>query len=131
MFKSFDGAIKSYIHQSKAYWWSDVKLPWSDTRSQFPDNYVDEVTVGFYYIPADGTPGEFNFRWYKLGNEMAIRLESFSDSWQALFKMTELHAIMISLDGQDTDPSPEEFCMMLKLAGFVDKTPYQSPYSNA
>lgn len=115
-----DGMIRGYYHLAEA-WYADANL--ANRR----DGLLDEVMIGFYAPNGDGgTTGEFSVTWTRLsGNTLTPRLEVFDDSWEALSHFSDLLAEMAKLN--DTDPSPSDFCELLKRLGMKDLTPREGP----
>ncbi len=96
--------------------------------SRKPHDYIDEVTFGIYRKDGAGCTGEMTMEWRTLAGEPAAQLKAFHDSWVALVSFTDLLARMAALE--DSSPSPDEFCTMLRECGFTDLTKTQDPYAS-
>lgn len=75
------------------------------------------ICVGFYR-EGGGTEGEFEISW----DEVGIRLQAYSDSWQVLRKMPELTELMAKISREKLKPTINEFAEMLNNIGFKDIT---------
>ena len=64
--------------------------------------------------------------WSTLMGMSVPCLHVFDDSWDALADMPDVLAAMAEHDKDNI--TPEEFCELLKLLGFVDETPRENPY---
>ncbi len=83
-------------------------------------DYIDKVTFGLYEPIYGGTSGEMSMQWVKLDGKIVPQLTIFSDAWSALATMHDLIDLLGQHDSED--PSPEEFCNLLRQGGFVDMT---------
>jgi hypothetical protein len=90
------------------------------------DGVVDEVTIGLYHQEG-GTTGEFSVVWKipYLARDASPQLQSWDDSWSALFQFGDLLESMADLD--DKDVSPEAFCQLLTGLGIADATKETAP----
>jgi hypothetical protein len=107
--------IRGFCHFSEA-WWADANMSYRE------DSFIDEIMLGFYGPGGDSyTTGEFGVRWTKIAGKLMTRLEVYDDAWETLAHFSDLLAEMAKLNG--TDPTPAEFCKILKRLGIKDLTP--------
>lgn len=92
---------------------------WYSPFTTLDHGAVDDVYLGFF-DEHGATVGELKLTWYIIGDSHVPRLESFCDSWRALFGMQDVLAALAERDGQNVTPA--EFCDMLKWLGFEDLT---------
>lgn len=96
--------MNSYVRLSKAYYGSII-------LKQDPD-LVEEFHVQI------GEEASILFKWVKLGGKIAVKLESFDDSWECFSKCPELFSNL----SNSVEISPGGFEKMLKQLNFKDKT---------
>lgn len=108
--KNHDGCKRGFTHLA-ASWYGKACLA--------HDQYVDQVTIGFYH-PDGGTTGEFAIRWMNLSGKVTPYLKAFDDSWHALY---EFHDVLAKLAEHDSENMPPEaICALLVQCGVEDMT---------
>ena len=98
---------------------------WYGKESLKISDYVDEIMIGFY-PKGGGTTGEFAIRWIIIGEHIVPQLQSFDDSWSALWEFRDLLEKLAEIDNKKT--SPKEICNLLTGLGITDATPTKNPY---
>lgn len=112
-----NGMIRGFYHLSEA-WYADANL--KNRR----DGLIDEVMIGFYGPDGDqGTSGEFAVRWKMIGGKLTPKLEVYNDAWEAL---THFYDLLAEMASDPENPTPAEFCELLKRLGLKDLTPRES-----
>ena len=110
-----EGMIRGFYHLAES-WYGEANL------INRHDGLVDEVMIGFYGPDGDkGTTGEFSVRWERLRGNLVPKLCVWDDAWEALTHFTDLLAEVAELD--NSNPSPNDFCELLKGLGMKDLTP--------
>lgn len=110
--KDFTGAKRSFIHYAEA-WYAQPEQVLIKYHG-----YSDRVTI---LLNTEQNSAEMTMRWLSHGP----RLEVFSDAWAALVQqMTDVITLLGSLS---SDVTPERFCKLLTVMGFVDETPRTDP----
>lgn len=97
-------SIKSYIIPHEAWYKNSVSKK-------------SCICIGLYR-EGGGTEGEFEISW----DEVGIRMEAYSDSWETLRKMPELIELMAKINREELKPTISEFAKMLDSIGFKDIT---------
>lgn len=116
--------MKDHNGCTRAFFWANKS--W---YTKYDNNKNIAVYFGMYDIENGGTSGEMSMKWIDLGKHgiaLTPQLQSFSDSWSALSLFGDLISSLGEVDSQDI--TQEEFVEMLLNHGFVDVTPYESPY---
>lgn len=86
-----------------------------------------EVMAGMYYPEDSGsgcTTGEFAFRQH---SDIAVRLEVFSDGWDALRVMDEEFGLLRAIAALDEGATLDDVVGALSALGFVDLTERRDP----
>jgi len=116
-----DGAVRQFTILSES-WYADASLKHAQRV-----NGEDEINMGFY-IPGDGSTGEFSIKWEPLSGRLVPQLQAFDDAWSALANFGDVLQKLEILDG--TAPSVAEVVAVLKECGVVDATQRVSPYAS-
>jgi hypothetical protein len=117
-----DGAVRQFIIQSES-WYADAN---ETARQRLTGE--DEITLGFY-VPDDGTTGEFTIIWEQLEGRLVAKLRAYHDAWSALANFADVLQKLEELDG--TSPSVAAVATVLKECGVVDATKRVSPWESA
>ncbi len=102
--------VRGFYQLSKS-WYASIIM--KDDR-----DLIDSIMVGMYY-PKDGTDGEFEVKWIKLGKEIVAELHVFTDAWKILPQFQDLLDWMASLEKA---PFPDEFVKKLGELGMEELT---------
>jgi hypothetical protein len=116
-----DGAVRQFIILSEA-WYAEA----SQTAHQRLTG-EDEITLGFY-VPDDGSTGEFSIKWERLEGRLVPQLHAYHDAWSALANFADVLQKLEELDG--TSPSVAAVATVLKECGVVDATNRVSPWES-
>jgi len=112
--------MKDHEGCRRAFAWSN-KAWYAETMN----NKSQEVMFGMYN-PKGGSSGEMSMRWKSISGRQVPQLQAFDDAWSALALFTDVIAKLAENDSDNI--TPEQFIEILSACGFVDDTPYKSPY---
>ena len=116
--RDHEGCKREFVIESEAWYYG---------ANPFRDGVTEAINLGLSGEDG-GTSGEMFVRWHNLGGSNAARLESFYDSWSALWQFRDVVEAMAELDDGD-GPTPQEFAELLKDHGFTDATLRNDPYA--
>lgn len=98
-----------FIIHSESYYAADL-------QRVMGDNFVDEVTFGYYWPDGSTSSGEMSITWDQAGPELRISY----DAWALLKSFETLQSRLALLDGNKI--TPIEFSRLLLELGFSDLT---------